>query len=323
MIKDFQSVFASYLNEYLAERKSLGYKYDNHRRILSQFDSFCWEHDWDQIEMTEELAKSFIYGESGQSNGTIHQRDLVLSSFAEYLYSFGIPVYRFEMRTQAPKYSGFVPHIFTDDELHRLFGVIDHQKPEKNSSKHMVDPVLFRLLLGSGLRISEALGLKVSDFHYEESYVVLRHTKNDKERLVPIARSVSERIKTLISETEYQDVRENRMIFAPLGRGHYRVKSIERHFKDYLILSGIPHTDKGPRVHDLRHTFCVRCFHRWSEQGMDLENLVPYLSAYLGHSDFSGTQMYLHLTAEIYPDILDKVEDTLARFYREEGVSDE
>ena len=109
----------------------------------------------------------------------------------------------------------------------------------------------------------------------------------------------------------------------PPGRGYFRATTIERHFKDYLVLSGIPHTDKGPRVHDLRHTFCVKCFHRWASKGLDLENLIPYLSTYLGHKDFRGTQMYLHLTAEIYPDILVKAEATLARLYRGGEFADE
>lgn len=316
MNNEFQSIFAPYLKNYLAERKALGYKYDNHRHVLSQFDAFCWEENWSELAISEDLAKAFIYGDPELAHGTIHQKEVVLSYFAEYLYSFNIPVYRYEIRTKKPKSKGFVPHIFTDEELRRLFAVIDNQHPEKNSNKHLVDPVLFRLLLGSGLRISEALGLKVADFHYDECYIVLKHTKNDKERLVPVAQSVADRMKKLIETTDTSGPLSDRMVFTPLGRSHFRVKSIERHFRDYLALAGIQHTENGPRVHDLRHTFCVKCFHRWDKQGLDLENLLPYLSAFLGHNDFKGTQVYLRLTAEMYPEITEKMDRILSRYDR-------
>ena len=316
MNNEFQSIFAPYLKNYLAERKALGYKYDNHRRVLFQFDAFCWEENWSELAISEDLAKTFIFGDPELAPDTIHDKEVALSYFAEYLYSFNIPVYRYEIRTKGTKNKGFVPHIFTDDELRRIFTVIDNQSPEKNSNKHLVDPVLFRLLLGSGLRISEALGVKVSDFHYTECFIVLRHTKNAKERLVPIAQSVADMIAKLIEATETPDPSGDHMVFRPPGGKHFRVSSIERHFSDYLALAGIPHTDNGPRVHDLRHTFCVKCFQRWEMQGLDLENLIPYLSAFLGHTDFSGTQIYLRLTAEMYPDITEKMEKVLSRYDR-------
>ncbi len=316
MNNDFQSIFAPHLKNYLEERKALGYKYDNHRRVLNQFDVFCWEENWSELAITEELAKSFIYGNPELAHGTIHQKEVALSYFAEYLYNFNIPVYRYEIHTKRPKSKGFVPYIFSDDELRRLFAVIDNQHPEKNSNKHLVDPVLFRLLLGSGLRISEALGLKISNFHYDGCYLVLQHTKNDKERLVPIAKSIADRIQKLIDDINATSQTDDRMVFTPPGRSHFRVATIERHFRDYLAIARIPHNDHGPRIHDLRHTFCVKCFRRWAQQKDDFENLIPYLSAYLGHNDFQGTQVYLRLTAEMYPDIVDLMDDILSRFER-------
>jgi len=63
----------------------------------------------------------------------------------------------------------------------------------------------------------------------------------------------------------------------------------------------------------LRHTFCVKCFHRWITNGKDLENLVPYLSAYLGHTDFSGTEVYLRLTAEMYPELIEQTSHVMEK----------
>ena len=79
-------------------------------------------------------------------------------------------------------------------------------------------------------------------------------------------------------------------------------------FENILWKAGIPHTGHGPRIHDLRHTFCVHRFKKWVLAGNDLKNLMPYLSAYLGHADFRGTEYYLRLTADLYPEIISKLD---------------
>ena len=61
--------------------------------------------------------------------------------------------------------------------------------------------------------------------------------------------------------------------------------------------------EAGP-LHDLRHTFAVHCLKSWVRSGTDLTVALPYLSTYLGHTGLKGTQHYLRLTAELYPDIV-------------------
>jgi integrase/recombinase XerD len=79
-----------------------------------------------------------------------------------------------------------------------------------------------------------------------------------------------------------------------------------------LRKAGISHLGrgKGPRIHDLRHTFAVNCLKKWVLEGKDLNSLLPYLSAYLGHEDMRGSQRYLRLTADLYPDLTTKIEET-------------
>ena len=60
--------------------------------------------------------------------------------------------------------------------------------------------------------------------------------------------------------------------------------------------------------HDMRHTFAVHCLNSWVLAGEDLTAGLPVLSTYLGHNDLSGTQRYLQLTAQMYPDITQKLE---------------
>ncbi len=62
------------------------------------------------------------------------------------------------------------------------------------------------------------------------------------------------------------------------------------------------------RFHELRHTFSVHCLKKWILAGKDMNAALPVLSAYLGHKDLSGTQDYLRLTADMYPDIIKAME---------------
>lgn len=81
-------------------------------------------------------------------------------------------------------------------------------------------------------------------------------------------------------------------------------------FRKLLYQSGISHggRGKGPRVHDL-HTFAVHRLIQWYEEGADLNAKLPFLVAYLGHKDFTGTQKYLHLTAELFPNLIKRTNE--------------
>jgi len=79
-------------------------------------------------------------------------------------------------------------------------------------------------------------------------------------------------------------------------------------FRGYLADAGIPHFTGGPHPHSLRHGFAVANLRRWAAQGADLTVMLPYLACYMGHADLRGTQYYLRLTADAYPDVIAKAQ---------------
>lgn len=85
-------------------------------------------------------------------------------------------------------------------------------------------------------------------------------------------------------------------------------------FRIILRKCGIPHcAKKGPRVHDLRHTFAVHSLMHQVKNGADIYCMLPILAVFLGHKKLSDTEIYVRLTQEMYPDIL-KQEITITRF---------
>jgi integrase len=80
--------------------------------------------------------------------------------------------------------------------------------------------------------------------------------------------------------------------------------TVYNRLRGYLADADIPHFRGGPHVHTFRHGFAVQNLRRWAAEGVDLAVMLPYLAAFMGHSDLRGTQYYLRLTADAYPDVI-------------------
>jgi integrase len=106
----------------------------------------------------------------------------------------------------------------------------------------------------------------------------------------------------------------------PMTRGN-----VEKNLRKFLWQARISHggRGKGPRVHDFRHSHSVHCLRRWVLEGKNLYAYLPVLQAYLGHVSLADTAYYLHLTADLFPDITAKVESAFAYIIPKEGDSSE
>nr|WP_253198043.1 tyrosine-type recombinase/integrase [Clostridium gasigenes] len=206
----------------------------------------------------------------------------------------------------------YIPYIFSEEEIKIIFNICDNYPISKCSpNRHIMIPILFRILYSCGLRISEALNLTYKDVDLEEGTLFISDTKFGKERIVPMSKRLTEYCRVYITESTSNKVNNSIFFPSPYG-GCYDPSTIYQLFRKILWQAGISHTGKGPRLHDIRHTFAVHCLKKWVLNGDDLNNRLPYLSSYLGHVDLRGTQHYLRLTADLYPDIIAKVEQSFS-----------
>ena len=152
-------------------------------------------------------------------------------------------------------------------------------------------------------------------------------TKFHKNRLVPFSDSVSEALTQYLEMFPPQF--SDSLIFpssSPRSNGgRYGNSWLQTQFHQLLRMAGIPYNGpgKGPRLHDIRHTFAVHCLNNWVLSGEDLTAALPVLSRYLGHNGLTGTQKYLQLTAQMYPDIVAKLEVQFGGLIPQMEVSDE
>ncbi len=163
---------------------------------------------------------------------------------------------------------------------------------------------MFRILFNCGLRVSELLSLRLQDVDLVENVLTVIDTKFHKNRLVPFSEAVADALKDYLRKVK---PREDDFIFkSPKTSSRYQSTIIHVYFKEILFRAGFSHGGRGigPRPHDIRHTFAVHCLNNWVLDGMDLMAALPVLSRYLGHSGIKGTQKYLQLTAQMYPNIV-------------------
>lgn len=78
--------------------------------------------------------------------------------------------------------------------------------------------------------------------------------------------------------------------------GYYGKRGLEKTFRRTLMKAGINGTGRrSPRLYDFRHTFATHRLYHWMHEGKDLNAMLPYLSAYMGHAQLSDTYYYIHL----------------------------
>lgn len=133
--------------------------------------------------------------------------------------------------------------------------------------------------------------------------------KFNKERYIPLDRTMQRLLQDYTKQMTCYSQWNNSDFFFVNSNGE-RHKDIYHSFRQVLKSAGISHggRGKGPRVHDLRHTYTVHVLRKWVQEGRDLTTALPYLSAYMGHAGIRSSQYYLRLTSELYPDIIASLE---------------
>lgn len=176
------------------------------------------------------------------------------------------------------------------------------------SNKALVDPVLFRVLYGAGLRISEALALRLPDVDTGAGTLRIADTKNGQHRTVPITTRLAATLGAYTAAAHPAPERSDYVFYSRAAGRPINQATIYQRFRGYLTDADIAHFTGGPHPHSLRHGFAVANLRRWAAHGADLAVMLPYLACYMGHSDLRGTQYYLRLTADAYPDVVAKAQ---------------
>lgn len=298
------------ISKYVTHRRMQGYHFISSEHILHQFDSYVTKIGWSPCYLSRELVEDYIAPRPGEKRATQGGRVSMMRCFGKYLVDSGVDAYVLPADVLPIQKYGFEPYIFSVREVGSLLAASESLGYcSRSPRRHLVMPMLLKLIYSCGLRISEARKLLVSDVDLGLGILLIRATKFNKDRYVPMTRSVQEYCKHYAARVHSFSMDNSPFLPSP-RRDFYSSSAIRHAFKQCLMLAGIPHTDTGPTVHCLRHAFAVHRLMKWSAEKEDITALLPYLAAYLGHENLQGTQRYLRMTAEMYPDLLERMQAT-------------
>lgn len=299
----FRSPLAQRLQAFLETRRPAkrrrGGEY--HAKILRLIDRFLMSELKPGEAITREVAERFNESIEHLSPNTRINRLSVLRQFCFYLSHFDrrtCIIYR----TFSPNRTRPSPHIYTRGEVRKIMAAARRLGPPKNF-RPMVISTLIGFLYATGIRIGEALNLILGDIDLTRQVIEVRQGKFGKSRYVPLSPSTVSRMKVYLEQR--RDAGHSTSLSAPVfpnmhgnRQGH---SGFVTAFLQILRELGLRTAkgERGPRVHDLRHTFAVERLLAWYRQGVDLGAKLPLLSTYLGHTTVTGTQVYLHATAQL------------------------
>ena len=251
----YESAFAAHMADFIRYKRAQGLKYDKVPRSLRSFSRFLSAEEADDASIGKELIEKWCSFRPNENRLTQRRRIVETSQFLKYLSERGVDVPLPRPTRKSRARGAFVPHIFSHEELRRFFEECDRISARTPSMMPVMLPVLFRLLLGCGLRISEALGLRLGDTDLDNGILVIRKAKFNKDRLIPLSDSLLVVLREY-SATYHKIPKDDKEPFFAHRDG--RVVSqdnIYTWFRKLVWAAGISHGGRGngPRVHDFRY----------------------------------------------------------------------
>lgn len=215
------------------------------------------------------------------SKSSIERKISTLKSFFKFLYRRGIIADNPARMLKFPKKEKYLPNVFNVDDIFTLLDL-----PDKSTPMGMRDALILELLYGTGVRVSELVGLDRNVVDLNGMRILVRG-KGKKERIVPLAPELISLIKDYY-KVMYDIVSEGRVVESDaliINRLGSRMtdRTIRRVVEAYLKKAGLP-LDYSP--HSFRHTFATHLL----EGGADLRSIQELL----GHESLATTQKYTH-----------------------------
>ncbi len=301
--------FKTYIQDFIELKQAVGYKYFAEAGHLKCFDTFTLEKYRSGNTLTKEIVMEWCTKKPYEKQGNLCARASIIRQFAIYIDNLGVNAYVIP-KNHFKSGERYVPYIYTEDELKRFFQETDkcHYCSEC-PYRHLIMPILFRMIYSCGLRVSEARLLKVKDVDLNRGILTINQSKKDNSRLVPMTDEITKKCRVYSKEVHSSSDVEC-YYFPLIDNSPITIGNIYKNFRKFLWRAGMSHGGRGfgPRIHDFRHSFAVHCLKKWSVEEKDLMTYLPILRVYLGHDSFKETAYYLRLTADVFPEITLKLE---------------
>lgn len=302
-MKPFESFLSPQFEHYLRYRQGVGYGTKTTRLHLLMCDRYLAEHQGEKTSFTPAFFLDLRKRLPWQPR-TINRVFSTLRVFFNYLVRQG-EVKENPLKDIPPlKEWYYLPFIFSPQQTDQLLNAVCARirKTQLHYLKDSAVYVAILLLARCGLRISEPLRLLIQHYRPGEDTLYIAQTKFKKDRLIPIPQSVAVQLDNYLQlrKALIPDDHNPSLLLANPDKSlstHQVSRTFHRAVKDICLAQSrktIANTTFGaPTAHSLRHSFAINTLNRIRAQGKSVQNALPTLAAYLGHSEYKHTLVYL------------------------------
>lgn len=298
----FHSPLGPGMQGFVELRQSLGYQVRTLLVYLAHFDRYVVSTGYSYAWLSRNLVEGWVASTPRLKPGSRAHRLYVMRALGRYLAQEHSQSYVPGTIAGPKRYSTFRPHIYTTAEIQSLLSEAARLTPV-GSLRPLTFVTLISLLYCTGLRISEALSLRLADVDLEDGVLLIRDSKFHKTRATPLALDATSALTAYVEARRH--FRHRMDPDAPFfvnewhrGCSYETVVATFLAFARRAGIRGRPGTP-GPRIHDVRHTFAVHRLLGWYRDGGDVQARLPLLTTYLGHVCLVSTQVYLQVAGEL------------------------
>jgi len=292
------------LDRYLSLRRQLGYRLEEHGRLLPGFVEFATARG----ESTVRTETALMWAGQAQTDGRRARRLSMVRGLARHLTAF-------DPATQVPPLgllpeggARSTPHIFSEAEIDRLMWAATGLAP---AALETAIATLIGLMAATGLRPRETRLLDRQHVDLDGGQLTVWHSKHGRSRRLPLHPS------TVAALAGYAACRDRAhpdphdpAYFLDANGGRLSAPALAQAFRQVREAAQITSRAGGrpARLGDLRHTFAVTTLLSWHQDGIDVQQQLPALSAYMGHINPAQTYWYLQGTPELMSVVAERLE---------------
>ncbi len=251
----------------------------SYQRDLMKLESYMREqggYALTKVNATSLNSYMLYLEKKGRAPSSISRNIASIKAFYSYLWKRGIIEQDPSENLKAPKVEKKFPDILTVEEMDLLL-----KQPKGGSAKELRDRAMLELLYATGIRVSELIGLRLSDINFPYSYI--RCIIHGRERIIPFGGKAQAALEEYVMSARKQLLKgeDSELLFVNCSGKAMSRQGFWKLIKQYGIKAGI---EKEITPHTLRHSFAAHLL----ENGADLRAVQEML----GHSDISTTQIY-------------------------------
>jgi len=290
------SALSQAVADYLAVRRSLGYKLARPEKLLGQFTAYLEQAGAATVTAEHALAWAVLPG--GDPSWHAY-RLAVARGFAAWLATTDPDAEIPPAGLIPSRKHRATPYLYTDSEIAALITAAGSLRFPLRTATYQT---LIGLLAVTGMRVGEAIALNRDDADLDASVLTVRAGKHGKSRLVPVHGTTARALRDYLRVRDRlcPDVSTPAVLISPAGT-RLLYCNVHATWKKLAASAGLrPRSGScRPRIHDLRHSFAVRTMLDAYESGLDGQATLSALSTYLGHADPKATYWYLSASPEL------------------------